>query len=74
MEDISFCAQLAEAMDGGGRVLQVVHHGRKLFPPRRIDAHDKMHARLAAACARFGLRMPHSYTTHVCVTCAFSCL
>ena len=51
---------------GPGRLLQVVHRGRKLFPPRRIDAHDKLHGRLRAACARFGLRLPTSYETHVC--------
>ena len=43
-----------------------MHRGRKLYPPRRLEPHDKLHGRLAAACARFGLEMPHSYTTHVC--------
>ena len=64
----AFVAQvLAEvSCGGGGRVLQVVHRGRKLYPPRRIDSHDKMHGRLSAACERFGLRMPHVYETHVC--------
>ena len=51
-------------------VLQVVHRGRKLYPPRRLEPHDKLHGRLAAACARFGIAMPHSYVTHVC---AFLC-
>ena len=64
----SFCEQLLAEMRQGssGRVLQVVHRGRKLYPARRIDAQDKMHGRLKKACERFGLSMPPSYSTHVC--------
>ena len=63
-----FCEQISKEMQGNtyGRVLQVVHRGRRLYPPRKIDAHDKMHGRLQAACERFGLSMPQSYLTHVC--------
>lgn len=64
----AICAQIRETLSAGaaGRLLQVVHRGKKLYPPRKIDAHDKMHGRLHAACQRVGLALPHSYHTHVC--------
>ena len=50
-----------------GRILQVVHRGRRLHPPRRIDTTDPLYPKLARACARAGLPPPpSSYDTHVC--------
>lgn len=49
-----------------GKVLQVVHRGRRLYPPRLIDRTEPLYPRIQAACARFGILCPPEYTTHVC--------
>ena len=66
----AICAQVVAVLQtpgSPGRVLQVVHRGKRLHAPRTIDQSDPLYPKLEAACARFGLGpLPESYQTHVC--------
>ena len=64
----AFCEQVRRAMlsRGLGQVMQVVHRGKRLYPPRVIDARDKMFPKLKRVCEKFGIAIPASYETNVC--------
>jgi hypothetical protein len=72
IQQVASCVRCGEP----GRVLQVAHRGRKLYPPVHMDSTNKLYPRLADACRRFGLSLPAAYDTHVCafVLCSSSAI
>ena len=64
----ALCARVRLLMQSAspGEVLSVAHRGRKLHPPRYIDARDPLYPKIRKACERFGIEMPSAYHTNVC--------
>jgi hypothetical protein len=65
----AFCARVRAIVrsEALGEVLQVVYRGKRLYPPRCIDEHDKLYPKLRAVCERFEMgALPSAYATNVC--------